>query len=85
LRKTSFKKSKLRECSFINTNLSDADFTDTDLQGTIFHQCKLDKADFRDAKNYAISLKTNTAKKAKFSYPEVMRLLTFFDIVIEGL
>lgn len=83
LRKTSFKQSQLRECFFKNTNLSGADFGETDLEGSLFHQCTLDKADFRTAKNYTINLQLNSAKKARFSYPEVMRLLTFFDIAIE--
>lgn len=84
MQKASFHKSQLKECYFTNTQLVAADFTDTDLQGSIFHMCKLDKADFRRAKNYAINLQTNTTKKAHFSYPEVMTLLKSFDIIIDG-
>lgn len=83
LRKTSFHKSNLKDCSFTNTNLTEADFTNTDLLGSIFHQCKLDKADFRNAKNYSINPHANTVKKAKFSYPEVLTLLAPLEIIIE--
>lgn len=82
--KASFHKTQLKECYFTNTQLIEADFTDTDLQGSIFHKCKLDKADFRHAKNYALNLQANTAKKAHFSSPEVMTLLKSFDIIIDG-
>lgn len=82
--KTSFHKSKFEECRFITTQLVGADFTETDLQGSVFQHCKLDKADFRGARNYAINLQANSVKKAKFSYPEVMTLLDSFDIVIDG-
>ena len=83
MKKTHFNKSQLKECSFTDTQLEGANFTEADLQGSTFHKCKLDKADFRGTKNYAINLKTNSAKKAKFSYPEVMTLLQFFDIIID--
>lgn len=82
MQKASFNQSQIRDCFFTNAQLSEADFTGVDLQGSIFHNCKLDKADFRGAKNYAINLQTNAAKKAKFSYPEVMTLLKYFDIII---
>ena len=83
MQRASFHKSQIKECYFTGTQLVEADFTSTDLQGSVFHKCKLDKADFRDAKNYEISLQANTAKKAKFSYPDVMSLLKFLDIIID--
>jgi fluoroquinolone resistance protein len=76
-------KSSFKECFFTNTQLMESDFTGADLQGSIFHKCNLEKADLRGAKNYTINLHTNIVKKAQFSYPEVMSLLTFFDIVID--
>ena len=76
----SFKASKLKEVHFSNTDLSEADFSDTDLLGTIFHQCNLTKANFRDAKNYQIDFATNNLKKAKFTFPDVINLLKSLDI-----
>ncbi len=82
LKKASFAGSKIREVYFTNADLSEANFNDTDLLGTVFHQCNLTKADFRNARNYAIDLQTNNVKKAQFSFPEAMGLLECFDIRI---
>lgn len=82
LKGTSFAGSKIREVYFTGTDLSEANFTHTDLLGTVFHQCNLTKADFRNAQNYAIDLQTNNAKKAHFSLPEATDLLKCFDITI---
>ena len=84
LKGTSFAGAKLREVYFTSTDLSEANFTDSDLSGTTFHQCNLSKADFRNAINYMIDLQTNTIKKAKFSLPEAVNLLRFFDIDLSG-
>lgn len=82
LKGTSFFGSKIKEVYFTNTDLTDANFTDTDLEGTLFHQCNLTKSDFTNAKNYMIDVRTNTVKKAKFSFPEAINLLKSFDITI---
>jgi len=60
----------------------EADFRETDLEGNIFHHADLSKADFRDVKNYSINPQSNILKKARFSIPEVLSLLNFFDIQI---
>ncbi len=82
LKGISFKGSKIREVYFTNTDLQEADFSDADLLGTLFHQCNLTRADFRNAKNYAIDLQANNLKKAKFSFPEAINLLKCLDIEI---
>ena len=80
LKGTSFFGSKIREVYFTNTDLSLANFMDTDLLGSTFHQCNLEKADFRNAVNYGIDLTCNKVKKARFSLPEAMSLLQFFNL-----
>jgi uncharacterized protein YjbI with pentapeptide repeats len=82
MKNTRFCKSKLRENYFTNTCLNGADFSEADLSGTIFHNCDLCKADFSTATQYAIDPQTNKIKKARFSIPEVIGLLSGFDITI---
>ena len=83
MKRTSFCGSKVKECYFNDTQLSESDFTKTDLEGTLFHHCDLSKADFRGAVNYSINPQSNVMKKAIFSAPEALALLTFFYIKIE--
>lgn len=82
LKKTRFLASKIHLCHFNATTLVEAEFRDSDLEGTLFHHADLKKADFRNAKNYVIDPMTNEVSKAKFSIPEVLSLLSGFDIVI---
>jgi hypothetical protein len=42
----------------------------------------LEKADFSTAKNYTIDAENNKLKKAIFSLPEVIGLLSKYDIII---
>lgn len=84
MKKARFCKSKVKECYFNGTQLTESDFRETDLQATLFHHSDLCKADFRGAINYSINPQTNNLKKALFSAPEALALLSFFDIVIEG-
>lgn len=46
-------------------------------------QCNMPKADFRGARGYAIDIKNNNLEGAKFSYPEVVSLLSSIDIIID--
>lgn len=82
MKKTSFHKSKIKECYFNNTLLLKADFRQTDLEGTLFHHCDLSHTDFSEAINYSINPQSNILKKAIFTTPEVLSLLNFFDIRI---
>jgi fluoroquinolone resistance protein len=80
-------KIKLKDCNAHEVNFSEADltggdFTGTDLTGATFLRTNLTDANFAEAKNYTLSLKDNTTKGAKFSFPEAMRLLYAMDIVI---
>lgn len=82
MKRASFAGCKVKECSFNETYLSEADFRGADLEESIFHHADLSHADFRDAKNYSIDPQSNTLKKARFSIPEVLSLLKFYDIQI---
>lgn len=82
MKRTDFLGSKVKECHFNDTFLVEADFRECDLQGSLFHHADLSKADFRDAKNYSIDPQLNFLKKARFSVPDALSLLNFFDIEI---
>lgn len=72
-----------REVDFTGANLTKADFTRTDLLGSRFAETNLVGADFSHATNYAIDPTANRVKKAKFTLPEAMSLLSAFDIVVK--
>ncbi len=82
LKMTNFSESKIKDCIFTEAQLSGANFKETDLLGSIFHQTDLSNANFTNAINYSIDPKTNILRKAKFSVPEVVSLLSAFDIQI---
>lgn len=82
MKQVSFYGSKIKDCHFTATSLIEADFGETDLSGTVFHNCDLTKSDFCGAKNYAIDVRTNKVKKAKFSFPEAISLLQGLEIDI---
>lgn len=68
---------------FEECNIEKGQFRYCNLKDTSFSNNNLKGADFRDAKDYVISIETNQIKKAKFSYPEVLNLLKTLDILIE--
>lgn len=70
------------EVNFNETDLTSGVFTKTDFSNSIFSSTNLTKADFRKAFNYGIDFNFNTLKKAKFSLPEAMSLLTSLDIIL---
>lgn len=84
LQKIEFKSCSLQEVSFIETDLTSAIFMDCDLHRALFEYAVLEKADFRTAKNYSFDPEINRLKKAKFSMPAVVNLLSKYGIVIEG-
>lgn len=70
---TVFQQCNLRDSSFRRADLREANFQQNDLRG----------ADFRDAAEYSISLENNKLKKAKFSFPDAIRLLSATGIIVE--
>ncbi len=83
MKRARFDRSKIKECYYLRSDLTEASFAEADLAGTIFHECNLARADFRGAINYNVDPKANQIKKAKFTMPEAMALLSHFDIVLE--
>ena len=70
------------DVDFREVVLKNADFSYTDLSESLFMECDLSYADFSNAKNYQIDVTSNNVYKAKFSFPEAMSLLLFFEIEI---
>ena len=83
MKRSSFKGCKLKECHFTNTVLKEANFMESDLLGTIFHDCDLSAANFTGAFNYNINPQTSRIKKAKFTLPEALSLLSHFEVIIK--
>ena len=72
-----------REVDFTGTNLTRANLAKTDFLGSRFVDTNLSYADFSKAANYAIDPRTNRLKKAVFTLPEAVSLLSAFDIVLK--
>jgi uncharacterized protein YjbI with pentapeptide repeats len=72
-----------REVDFTGANLNGARLMKTDLLGSRFVDTNLSGADFSHATNYAIDPTVNRIKKAVFTLPEAMSLLSAFGIVLK--
>ena len=70
------------EVDFSESSLAGCDFSGTDLAGARFNQTELSAADFTTARNYAIDIRRNTLKKARFALPEAASLLTELGVVL---
>lgn len=76
------------ECDLSGSFLEECDLTEADFQrckltDTLFAKNDLQRADFREARDYTISAEDNKLRKAKFSFPEVLNLLKFLEIEID--
>jgi uncharacterized protein YjbI with pentapeptide repeats len=81
------KKLVMTSCTAHNVDFAEADLTqakcnETDFTDSRFHNTNLTEADFSRAVGYAISPVTNKVKGAKFSLPDVLALLSAFEIVV---
>ena|ERR1035437_1592503 len=83
LKKTIFKDCQIKEASFSESDLSYALFHNCDLLTTVFERNNLECCDFRTSQNYNFNPSDNKIKKALFSYPGVIGLLSHLNIVIE--
>ena len=81
--KYDFRDSQFDESYFEECRLTDAKFNNVNLHGTKFIKCDLSGADFRNALEYEIDITDNKLKKAKFSFPEVVSLLSSLNIIID--
>ena len=78
---------EIRECSakeldFRSGSFKNANFSSSDLKGTLFGDTHLEYANFSDASNTNIDLKTNYLKGAIFSRYEALYLLESMGIVL---
>ncbi|MEK7447194.1 MAG: pentapeptide repeat-containing protein [Patescibacteria group bacterium] len=83
LKKTKIQACEAKDCDFTDTNLTESSCNDTDFTESIFSNTNLTSADLSHAKNYLIDPNFNIVKKAKFTFPEVMGLLSNLDIIVE--
>ncbi len=83
LKKTKFIECTIKEAYFTEVDLTGALFDNCDLLSTVFVRTNLSRADFRTSWNYSINLEKNTVRKAMFSFPGVIGLLSQYDIVVE--
>ncbi len=90
---SSFYQVKTKGTHFDTCLLQNVDFTEADMSGSLFNNCdfkkalfdrtKIEKADFRSSYNYMIDPEINSIKKAKFSMPEVLGLLSKYNIEVK--
>jgi len=76
--------SKARNVDFEDCDLTKGEFTNTDFKDARFNRTKLNMCDFSEAVNYYIDPNSNSMVGASFSFPEVISLLTAFDINVKG-
>jgi uncharacterized protein YjbI with pentapeptide repeats len=74
------KECKAREVDFRNCSLKKANFSDTDFKGALFDKTHLENANFTDAQNTYIDIRTNYLKGAIFSRYEALFLLEIIGI-----
>ncbi|WP_238400459.1 pentapeptide repeat-containing protein [Legionella bononiensis] len=75
---------KAHDADFRGCDLSNGVFILTDFQGSQFMHTTLYSADFTDAINYAINPIENNIRKGKYSMPDAMNLLNYFEIELQG-
>jgi fluoroquinolone resistance protein len=84
----SFEESAISYASFYGLALPRAAIVrcqafECDFKGSTFARTNLGHADLREARNYAIDPTANTIRKARFSLPDALVLLSAFDIEVE--
>lgn len=85
LREIIIEECKAHDVDFRGCDLSNGMFLSTDFQSSIFMHTKLYAANFTDAINYNINPKENDIRKGKYSMPDAINLLHYFEIEIEGI
>ena len=74
---------KAREVDFVLCDLTGAEFVHSDLANTRFSSTKLNDCDFRESSNYIINPTENSVAGANFNFPDVLNLLSSFEIHID--
>ncbi|HAN76260.1 MAG TPA: hypothetical protein DCQ31_00050 [Bacteroidales bacterium] len=83
LKLVKFNACSLLEVDFTKCNLSGLALGNCELLGAVFDDSNLEKTDFRTATNYTIDPEKNRIRKAKFSLPHIIGLLSKYDIEIK--
>lgn len=73
----------IQESTFDECNLREINFKGCRLEGTQYVKCDIRKADFRESNGYQIDIAANKLADAKFSFPEVINLLSGLGIKID--
>lgn len=73
----------IQDSTFDECNIRESNFKGCRLEATQFSKCDMRKADFREAIGYLIDIYSNKMKEAKFSFPEVVNLLSGLGIKID--
>lgn len=77
-----FSGNRMLACQFTECDLTKSSFKNCELKQTLFTHCNLSHADFTDAKGYEINPLINKLQAARFSKPEVYRLIEYLPIQI---
>ena len=76
--------SQLQGVDFVQSELKNSMIVNCDLLDAIFDNTNMEKADFRDSRNYNIDPEINNVKHAKFSMPDVIGLLNKYNLKIDS-
>jgi fluoroquinolone resistance protein len=83
LQKTKFIGCTLQFVDFADADLKESDFSNSAFEDCVFQNTILSKADFRGARGYTIDPTLNTVTQARFNVPDVLGLLSSFNIRID--
>lgn len=81
--RTVFRDCRLGEAVFGEADLTSAVFDNCSLAGADFAFANLEKADMRTARHYTIDPEKTRLRKARFSYPALLGLLSKYDIITD--
>lgn len=70
------------DSDFRGAQMVGADFRRSRFRGCRFHAADLQKADFSHCEGYDLDVRTENLRKAKFSLPEALNLLSPFDLEV---
>ena len=71
------------ECDFSEADLSFGDMKNSSFAGTNFERANMSGLDFRTSRDYVFDVRTAKIRGAKFSFPDVISLLTALGAEIE--
>ena len=83
IRNTKMTNCEIHDIDFDSANLTKVQLNNSDLKGCKFLNTDLSFADLSGAINYDINPNRNKLKKTKFTLPEALSLMNYFDVIIE--